>query len=407
VAFAGATGHQFTGTCCLNENVGRIHRLKGECTLNNLNQRRLIPAICLSLFAVSPSFGSSPDAWEEFRKDVEEKCLDAAEKKKLSATYRAVVDPHGSQSYGFAFVEETNTRWGVSWSLCIYDKRAQTAELTSLLMTELIKEFEKAESIASASEAKSANDSQYMPAPDPKGTFVKYSAEEIRGWYFFGEAGGNEFLRIYLSDAMQVFRAQNTGEILGRVNTVSQNDPPEQVLADIEKALKDFVDIVDLIALLGAGAATQNDEYGELYTLYLINRARTQNQTASFKYEVLEKDGFKKASSTASAFHAIGIDPSLVEKWTHVDGREYVYNINSQANPKLIFDGINNGTYNYCTDFVCHMIMDVMPWVLWGATISDTTTPNERAIAFRNAFTALRYVKKTKGDMEKWTSFDF
>ena len=96
------------------------------------------------------------------------------------------------------------------------------------------------------------NDGQHMPAPVPKGTAAKYSAEEIRNWYFFGEAGGNEFLKIYLSDAMQVFRAKNTAVILGRVNTVSQNDPPEQVLADIEKALKDFVEVVDLIALLAA-----------------------------------------------------------------------------------------------------------------------------------------------------------
>ena len=241
----------------------------------------------------------------------------------------------------------------------------------------------------------------------PKKTDVKYSAEEIRNWYFFDEAGGNQFLRIYLSDAMKVFRATNTAEILGRVNSVSQDDPPEQVLADVEKALKDFVKVVDLIALLGGEFATNNDEYGELYTLFLINRARTKFQPASFSYENLEKDGFKKASATASAFHASGLNPSVVEKWTHGDGREYVYTTDSLAYGQLIFDGINNGTYNYCSDFVCHMIMDVMPWVLWGATINDTTTPNERAIAFRDAFTALRYIDNAKGRVNKWTSFDF
>jgi hypothetical protein len=194
---------------------------------------------------------------------------------------------------------------------------------------------------------------------------------------------------------------------LARVNSVSQDDPPEQVLADIEKALKEFAKVVDLIALLGGEYVTKNDEYGELYTLFLINRARTKFQPASFSYENLEKNGFKKASPTASAFHAIGLNPSVVEKWTHGDGREYVYTTDSLAYGQLIFDGINNGTYNYCSDFVCHMIMDVMPWVLWGATIDDTTTPNERAIVFRDVFTALRYIDNAKGRVNKWTSFDF
>ncbi len=240
-----------------------------------------------------------------------------------------------------------------------------------------------------------------------KESTVKYSAQEVRNWYFFDEVGGNEFLNIYLSDAMNTFRATNTAEVLWRVNSMNQYDLPEQVLANIEKALKDFVKVVDLIALLGGKVTKQNDEYGELYTLFLINQARTKNQTASFRYEDLRKNGFKKASPTASAFHAIGLDPSRVEKWTNTDGREYVYLIDSEVNRKLIFDGINNGTFNYCSDFVCHMIMDVLPWVLWGATISDTTTPNERAIAFRDAFTALRYVKEAKENVEKLTSLDF
>jgi len=157
-----------------------------------------------------------------------------------------------------------------------------------------------------------------------------------------------------------------------------------------------FVTMADLAGFARKENLTwSNREQGALYSFYMLNQARTKNQPAAFAYDrsQLVVQGFEIAPQSSAAFHAIGLDPELVEKWVHTDGREYVFLQNRQGGISQVFDGVNDGTYNYCSDMTCHMVLDVFPWILWGATLRDTTTPEQRAVAFRDAFTGLRLAK--------------
>jgi hypothetical protein len=76
---------------------------------------------------------ASGDAWEEFRADVETKCLEAAQGAQglFAADATAAVDPFGSESYGLALIqgpakgaEDVSIR-----AICVYDKQARTVEM--------------------------------------------------------------------------------------------------------------------------------------------------------------------------------------------------------------------------------------------------------------------------------------
>ncbi len=72
---------------------------------------------------------ASDAAWEEFRADVSEKCLEASED--LFAEASATVDPFGSDSYGMALIEgpakgAEETRIS---AICVYDKESMEVEL--------------------------------------------------------------------------------------------------------------------------------------------------------------------------------------------------------------------------------------------------------------------------------------
>ena len=103
---------------------------------------RLAIALPLTLAAglsatALPALASSDDAWAEFSKTVEAKCLEAAAGS-LDAP-KAVVDPFGSQSYGLAIVtgkaKGTDT---VVTHLCAMDKQTEKAELGSELAPDMV-----------------------------------------------------------------------------------------------------------------------------------------------------------------------------------------------------------------------------------------------------------------------------
>ena len=61
--------------------------------------------------------------------------------------------------------------------------------------------------------------------------------------------------------------------------------------------------------------------------------------------------------------------------------REAVYD----SSGKIVRDGINDGTYNYAhphDDPINHFTEDILPWILWGATRSDSTSMEERLRAY-------------------------
>jgi hypothetical protein len=85
----------------------------------------LIPIIVL---AAGSALAASDAAWEEFRKDVADKCLAAGADMFDAAT--ADVDPFGSERFGLALLHgkakgaETEIR-----VICVYDKQAKTVEI--------------------------------------------------------------------------------------------------------------------------------------------------------------------------------------------------------------------------------------------------------------------------------------
>ena len=81
----------------------------------------------LAVLATSPAWASSEDAWETFRADVMAKCLTLVQQGDGTTVE---VNPFGSESYGVAIVT-TRSPAGDERSVCIYDKRSQTAELTA------------------------------------------------------------------------------------------------------------------------------------------------------------------------------------------------------------------------------------------------------------------------------------
>jgi hypothetical protein len=80
---------------------------------------------CLLLVAVAgPAAASSPVAWEEFRADVREQCLQRAQRLGMKNP-EVIVHPFGTQNYGIAVLRE-----GADKRICLYNKQQKTVELT-------------------------------------------------------------------------------------------------------------------------------------------------------------------------------------------------------------------------------------------------------------------------------------
>ena len=93
--------------------------------------RAMLAALALLLAAGSAS-AASGDAWEEFARTVEEKCLAAAAD--MIEAPRALVDPFGSERFGLAIV--TGKAKGADAAIshiCVMDKQSETVELGSEL----------------------------------------------------------------------------------------------------------------------------------------------------------------------------------------------------------------------------------------------------------------------------------
>lgn len=90
--------------------------------------RLVLASVLLSLPTGFAALASSDDAWEEFAKDVAAKCTALAEGRIEQP--KVVVDPFGTESYGVAIL--TGKAVGadaVVSSICVYDKKTQTAEI--------------------------------------------------------------------------------------------------------------------------------------------------------------------------------------------------------------------------------------------------------------------------------------
>lgn len=103
-----------------------------------LSRKLALPAMATAaLFGlgIDGSAASSPQAWEEFRRDVESACRAASETHLGDA--QIVVDPFGSQSYGLALLTGPSLEDGSPQSLiCVYDKASRTVEVGGVLALE-------------------------------------------------------------------------------------------------------------------------------------------------------------------------------------------------------------------------------------------------------------------------------
>lgn len=99
--------------------------------------RLLTAAICLLPLGSMPASASSADAWDDFAKDVAAKCTTLAEGRIEKP--QVVVDPFGTESYGVAIL--TGKAFGaeaVVSSICVYDKKAKTAEIGGELTSDMV-----------------------------------------------------------------------------------------------------------------------------------------------------------------------------------------------------------------------------------------------------------------------------
>jgi hypothetical protein len=113
--------------------------------------------------------------------------------------------------------------------------------------------------------------------------------------------------------------------------------------------------------------------------LEMLNYGRNAKQPFSISHNDVMGDGWSLAPSDETAFHRIGIERGeYIKKYIHDDGREYVFYEEPNTQPIPVFDDINDGTYNYSNATIKHLVFDVYPWVLYGATPEDPTTINER-----------------------------
>ena len=88
----------------------------------------LLIALAASPAVALPALASSDEAWTQFRADVEKACTALAPTEGETAIE---INPFGSEHYGAALLITTLPDGGADRYVCIYDKKAQTAELTA------------------------------------------------------------------------------------------------------------------------------------------------------------------------------------------------------------------------------------------------------------------------------------
>ncbi len=110
----------------------QLTKQQQPCT-SNLLRLNLISLLILASTSSTITYASSPEAWQEFRKDVEKKCKAATSRAITNPT--VIVDPFGSQSYGLAIVRgksayDNKHKLEI---ICVYDKKSKTVEIGSEL----------------------------------------------------------------------------------------------------------------------------------------------------------------------------------------------------------------------------------------------------------------------------------
>ena len=127
-----------------------------------------------------------------------------------------------------------------------------------------------------------------------------------------------------------------------------------------------------------------------------IHFARNNEQKSDVNYSDISASdsGFRKLPPEKSIFHQIGAENENNEKWTNDKGEEYVFNPSTNP-PKLVKNAANVGTYNFSpeSDPAGHYLLDVLPYLLWGNSESDSTTFEERFRLFEKAKDEITFIE--------------
>ncbi|WP_337184785.1 hypothetical protein [Shinella sp.] len=127
---------------------------------------RAIPLALLAVVVATPmAHASSPDAWEEFRADVEKSCL--ASLPEALGTPNVFVEPTGTQSFGIAAIEglSPESKSQITY-VCIYDKQKQTVEVSPPIAAEFLHVVRESEREAAAKKRAETGDNTTQ---DPAG----------------------------------------------------------------------------------------------------------------------------------------------------------------------------------------------------------------------------------------------
>ena len=119
---------------------------------------RVHPLAVLSLALAAPAaHASSPDAWEEFRADVEKSCR--ASLPEALGTPTVFVEPTGTQSFGIAAVEglSPEAKSQITY-VCIYDKEKKTVEVSPPIAAEFLHVVRESERTAAAAKRAETGD---------------------------------------------------------------------------------------------------------------------------------------------------------------------------------------------------------------------------------------------------------
>ena len=126
--------------------------------------------------------------------------------------------------------------------------------------------------------------------------------------------------------------------------------------------------------------AAENDI--SLARLRTVNEWRNALQPVGYSYdEIVANNSWKKVSKNESIFHSVGRDPTQIEKYINpISGGEIVFDVSDPSSPKIIGDSINKGTYNYGSNPNSseHIVLDILPWLLWGTGPNDPQTAGAR-----------------------------
>ena len=99
---------------------------------------RITPATVALVLAAGSASAASGEAWDDFARTVEEKCIAAATD--VIEKARAVVDPFGSERFGLAIVTGKAKGADITIShICVMDKQGGTVELGSELSADQVR----------------------------------------------------------------------------------------------------------------------------------------------------------------------------------------------------------------------------------------------------------------------------